>query len=98
MKRNINDVINLINKKREVLRDTYRVKNIGIFGSVARGESTKKSDVDVLVEFSLTPSLFKFIDLENFLRQILKMKVDLVTKNALKPAIKDQILQEVIYV
>jgi len=50
------------------------------------------------VEFSETPDLFEFIELENFLRKLLKIKVDLVTKEALKPLIKKEILRETIYI
>ena len=54
--------------------------------------------MDILVTFSETPSLFKFIELENFLSDNLGIKVDLVMRDALKPAIKKRILSEVIKV
>jgi len=80
------------------LRQRYHVKKMGIFGSVARNEANKKSDVDVLVEFNEPIGMFEFIRLEYFLKKILKRKVDLVTKKALKRAIKKDILKETIYV
>lgn len=80
-----------------MLAKGYKVKSIGIFGSYIRGEEKKKSDLDVLVEFSEIIGLFKFIDLENFLSDKLGVKVDLVMKDALKPFIKDIILREVVY-
>jgi len=58
----------------------------------------KKSDLDILVEFSEPIGLFKFVELEDFLSQELNLKVDLVMKDALKPRIKDAILKEAIYV
>jgi predicted nucleotidyltransferase len=73
------------------------VKEIGIFGSVARSEQTAASDVDVLVEFSEPVGFFAFLDLEDFLTRIFGKKVDLVTKRALKLAVKDQILKDAVY-
>ena len=90
--------LNIINENRTFLRDKYLVKEIGIFGSVARGEQTAVSDVDVLVEFSEPVGFFTFLDLESFLSKTFGKKVDLVTKRALKPAVKDQILKDAIYV
>ena len=71
---------------------------MGIFGSVVRDNRKKESDIDVLVEFDSPIGFFDFIRLENFLSQILHQKVDLVSKKALKSAIKDNILKETIYV
>lgn len=79
------------------LKNGFQVKEIGIFGSYVRGEQKKNSDLDILVEFEEAPSLFKFLELENRLKTILKVKVDLVMKNALKPRIGKQILSEVLY-
>ena len=72
------------------------MKGIGIFGSYLRGKESEKSDVDVLVEF-YTPIGWEFIDLKEFLEQILGKEVDLVTRRALKPQLKDKILEEVVY-
>lgn len=80
------------------LRDEYYVSGIGVFGSFARGEATEESDVDILVEFERKVDLFHFIGLRDRLAEILDRKVDLVTPKALKPQIKDRILQEVLYV
>jgi predicted nucleotidyltransferase len=80
------------------LRERFKVETIGIFGSYVRGEQKKKSDLDVLVEFSEPPSLFEFVELEDFLSQKLGLKVDLVMRDALKPRIKDIILKEAVYV
>jgi len=57
---------------------------IGIFGSFARGDNKKGSDIDILVEFKEAPSLLTLIKLENDLSEILDVKVDLVTTGALK--------------
>ena len=57
---------------------------VGIFGSFARGDNKKGSDIDILVEFKEAPSLLTLIKLENDLSEILGVKVDLVTTGALK--------------
>ena len=82
-----------------LLKERYQVETLGFFGSYARGEQKKKSDIDVLVEFSQPNriDLFDFIELEEFISKKLGIKVDLVTKSALKPMIKEQILKETIY-
>jgi predicted nucleotidyltransferase len=92
------DLTNRIEQLKPLLADRFKVQTIGIFGSYVRGEQKKKSDLDILVEFSEPIGLFKFVELEDFLSQELNLKVDLVMKDALKPRIKDSILKEAIYV
>jgi uncharacterized protein len=83
---------------KEELTEKYNVKEIGIFGSYVREEQNKKSDVDVLVTFNETVDLFSFIELENYLTDILGIKVDLVMKDGIKPRLKERILSEAVYV
>jgi uncharacterized protein len=92
------DIRAKLEELKPILKERYQVETVGFFGSYA-GEQKKKSDVDVIVEFSQPNSidLFDFIELEDFLSKKLGTKVDLVTKSALKPMIKDQILKETIY-
>jgi hypothetical protein len=87
----------LLSHKRDLL-DKYGVKEIGIFGSYVRNENKKNSDIDILVELEKPMGFFKFVRLERYLSELLGAKVDLVTKNALKPHIGQRILAEVIYV
>ena len=49
------------------LKEKYQVSYLGVFGSYVRGEQKPKSDLDLLVEFSRTPTIFKFVNLENYL-------------------------------
>ncbi|WP_406656195.1 nucleotidyltransferase family protein [Methanolobus sp. ZRKC2] len=77
------------------LKEEYNVSYIGLFGSYVRGENSPESDLDVLVEFSSAPTLFRFVNLENYLSDKLEVKVDLVMKNSLKPNIGKYILREV---
>ena len=91
-------------EKKQILRNTkdflekkYGVKSLAVFGSFARGEEKPDSDMDILVEFSRPVGFFTFLDLEQHLSDKLGIKVDLVTKNALKPKIGKRILHELVY-
>ena len=98
MKTQINQIREILDQQRTFLRKTYNVESLGVFGSVARGDNTETSDIDVLVQFSEPIGMFKFIQLEDRLSQLFGKKVDLVTNKALKEVLKDEILQEVLYV
>lgn len=79
------------------LRQRYGVQSLGLFGSYVRGEQRPGSDLDLLVEFDNRPlTLLQFIALENHLSDLLGVKVDLVEKETLKPAIGRHILKEVV--
>ncbi len=90
------DIVGVLKEHKEELVEKYRVKEIGIFGSYVRGEQKAGSDVDILVEFYEVPSLLRFINLENYLSDLLGMKVDLVMKRALKRSIGEEVLREVV--
>ena len=87
-----------IHEQLPLLRAKYHVKKIGIFGSFVRNEQKKGSDIDILVEFKTPVGFFEFIRLENFLSHALHRKVDLVSKKAIKPAVKKEVIKEVQYV
>ena len=69
-----------------------------MFGSYVRAEGQSSNDLDLLVTFSELPGLFKYIELENHLSDLLGVKVDLVMKDALKPAIWERIMREALLV
>jgi hypothetical protein len=69
-------------------------RHLAIFGSTARNEATKKSDIDILVDFDAKKGLFVFADLQFYLESILNCDVDLVSTRALHPALKKRILGE----
>ena len=80
------------------MRSEFGVIEVGIFGSVVRGEQDAGSDIDILVEFERPIGFVRFMRLEKRLAELVGMPVDLVTKKALKPHIGKRILQEVRYV
>ncbi len=94
----VEKIISILKKHKDELREKYRVIEIGIFGSYVRNEQKEDSDVDILVEFEPDAriSLLDFVELENYLSDLLSVKVDLVEKSALKPRIGKHILNEVI--
>lgn len=95
----LKQIKNILEQQKTYLKEKYEVKEIGVFGSYVRGRQKKKSDLDILIEFAPDSKmdLFTFVELENYLSDILGIKVDLVMKTALKPKIGKHILEEVVY-
>ncbi len=79
------------------LRQKFSVNKIGYFGSYARNTHTENSDLDILVELE-KPLGWEFFDLQEYLENTLKLKVDLTTVNGLKQQLKEAILQSTKYV
>lgn len=86
---------NLFALKKEIHK-RYRVKEIGIFGSCVRGEQKTGSDIDIYVDYEETPSLLDIVDLENYLSDELKEKVDLVPRECIRPELEKYILPSVV--
>ncbi|HBB65210.1 MAG TPA: nucleotidyltransferase [Candidatus Vogelbacteria bacterium] len=82
---------------KEYLKKTYGVKEIGVFGSYARGDNDENSDIDIVVDLQ-KPLGLQFFSLERHLEEYLGRKVDLATKKAIKPYIRERILAQIIYV
>jgi hypothetical protein len=80
------------------IRHRFGVESLALFGSVARDEARPDSDLDVLVTFKQTPGLFGFMELKQYLEQLMSCSVDLVTARALKKQLKEKILREAINV
>jgi hypothetical protein len=91
---------NILEKLKELkplLQEDYSVKKIGLFGSFSDNSFSEDSDIDILIELE-RPIGWKYFTLEIFLENIFGRKIDLVTKNALKEQVKDQILKQVKYI
>jgi predicted nucleotidyltransferase len=93
----LNEIKETLNKQKAHLVQQYGLKNMAIFGSYGRQEQRQDSDIDILVEFS-RPIGIEFIDLGNELERILKMKVDLVSRNGIKPKYFERIEKDLNYV
>ncbi|MCL4321569.1 MAG: nucleotidyltransferase family protein [Deltaproteobacteria bacterium] len=94
--KSLNDIKNVISGHKAELQEKYYISEIGIFGSYVRGEETPKSDVDILVEFEKPVSLFAVSSLENYLSDLLGVKVDVVRKRSVRKELKENILKEVV--
>ena len=82
---------------REIVLPVLRrhgITRAGIFGSVARGDATTESDVDILIELDVQASLLDFVGIKLELEDVLGRRVDLVQYAAIKPALRDRILRE----
>lgn len=91
------DIEKKLKELKPILRETYFVEKIGYFGSFSRNEQNEKSDLDILVSFK-KPLGWSFFDLRDLLENKLGLKIDLVTENALKPRLKENILKDVKYI
>jgi predicted nucleotidyltransferase len=91
-KLNKNRAIEDIKKKILPILKSHGVKKAGVFGSYARGEQKKTSDIDILVE--VKGSLLDLIKLEIKLQEILKKEIDLLTYSGISPYLKEKILSE----
>lgn len=94
------DILNKLKEIKPVLHDKFYIKNLGLFGSYVRGENSESSDIDLLFEYEENSpfSLFTLIDLEDFLVNFFNIKIDLANKKTLKQDLKDNILNEVIFI
>ena len=91
----VEDIITELRRLRPALSRRYPIREIGVFGSYARGEQTETSDIDVLVEMGQGIGILELTGLQQDLSDALGVKVDLVLKDALKPRIGKRILSEV---
>ncbi len=91
------EIITLLREHRTHLAQ-LGVKSLAVFGSVARGEVTAASDVDILVEFEGKITFDRFMDTKFFLEDLLGVRVDLVMPQAVRPRLKPYIMRDLIYV
>ena len=96
--RTLNELKKILQDHKATLKDEFGVIEIGFFGSYAKGNQKKDSDVDILVEFEKTIDLFTYVRLKNHLSDLLGVNVDLVAKKALKPKLGERILNETVYI
>src|SRR3990170_3010613 len=92
---NVTEIARILREHLPELHRRHGVLSLGLFGSYMRGEQSKRSDLDILVEFDDRPlTLLQFVAIENELSDLLGLKLDLVEKETLKPAIGRRILEE----
>jgi hypothetical protein len=88
------DVLRTLKALKPEFTTRFKVKELSLFGSFVRGEQTEASDVDVLVEFDESASLFDLVRLSLFLEDQLHRKIDVVPKDSLRMEFRENILRE----
>ena len=87
-------LVSILRPLKSEIRSRYRVRDIGLFGSVVRGQHTSRSDVDVLVDFEPNATLFDLSGLALFLEEKLGRRVDVVPRRALRAELREAVLRE----
>jgi uncharacterized protein len=95
----LDDVLGYLRQNRRYLQSRYHVKRIGVFGSLARGEPTERSDIDLIVELEEnTPDIHRVKDeLRDFVGKPFGRRVDIAREKYLRPYAREQILAEAVY-
>lgn len=92
---NKQQVLDIVKMNQDRLNE-FAVKELFLFGSVARGEETANSDIDFLVNFNRPVGLFTLLRLKAYLEELLDCAVDIGTADSLRPHLRETILEEVI--
>lgn len=95
MRNTAQEILSTIEQHRDTIKG-FGVRRLGLFGSCARGENQESSDLDFLVELE-RKTFDNYMDLKEFLENLFKCTVDLVTVDAIKPRLKPIILNETLY-
>lgn len=95
----LSEIENILRNHLIDIKQRFKVKQLAVFGSYIKNKQKNRSDIDILVEFEEGYKTFdNYMDLKFYLKKILKTKVDLVLKNAVREEFKSQILKEAFYV
>lgn len=92
------EIVKIFTEHKAELYEKFQVESLSVFGSVSRGSAKSDSDIDILVKYQKTPGFFAFLELKQYLENIVGRPVDLVTEGALKKQLRDQIIKEAIRV
>jgi predicted nucleotidyltransferase len=93
----MHDILTILKENKHQLLNKYPIKSLALFGSYSRGDFRKDSDIDIMVELE-EPLGLKFIELAHHLEDLLKCRVDLVSKKGIKPAYMTLIENDLKYV
>ncbi len=95
----IEEMVAYLKKNKRFFYDRFGVTRMGIFGSFVRGEQTRSSDIDMIVEIEKgRKNIHSFLQLRRFLEKELAKKIDLGFEHSLKPTVRDKIKEQIIYV
>ena len=92
----IDEIKEILQNNKTYLEEKFFVEKFFLFGSYAKNQQTAKSDIDLLVSFKQPVDFIAFVDLQDFISELFKKKIDLGTLGSLKEFVKDSILKEAI--
>ncbi len=90
-RRGLEEIIKILRQHKEELKGKYKIREIKICGSYAKGEQKPTSDIDIIVDFEEIPTLIEFVRLQQELESLLGLKVDLLTEESISPFIRPYI-------
>ncbi|WP_346318276.1 nucleotidyltransferase family protein [Chitinophaga sp. YIM B06452] len=93
-----NQILNILRAKKPQLQQKYHISELGIFGSYARGDFNEKSDIDILVDFSIRIDGFDYIRLAHELEDTFRHKIDMVSRKGIKPQYLPYVEKSLIHV
>lgn len=95
----LDEVIAYLKKNKAYLHDRFGITSIGVFGSFVRGEQTPYSDIDMVVEMEKSKkNIHSFLQLKRFIEKEIERKVDIGFEHSLKPAIREKVKEQIVYV
>jgi len=92
------EILAILSSSKDEVRKRFKAEIKGIFGSYARGEQKKESDLDIIVKFHKGATLFDLVGLADYLEEKLKVKVDIVPDDTIREEIKKEVLKETVYI
>jgi predicted nucleotidyltransferase len=94
----LSEIKSVLHAHADELRGRYGITSLAVFGSVARGEAADGSDVDILAEVERPIGLIALVGAENYLTELVGMKVDLVLKRSVRSELRERIIGEAVAV
>jgi len=91
------EILRTLEQLKKEIKTRFKVKEIGVFGSVIRKEQRETSDIDILVDFEDGADIFDLVGLALFLEERFNQKVDVVPKEDLRKELRESVLKEVVY-
>ena len=92
------EILAILSNSKDEARKRFKAEIKGIFGSYARGEQKKESDLDIIVKFYKGATLFDLVGLADYLEEKLKVKVDIVPDDTIREEIKKEVLKETVFI
>lgn len=96
--KSLKEIQQLLRENKQRILSKYDLTAIGIFGSYSRGQQTRSSDLDVLIDYDRLLMHQQFMDVKNVLSELMGLDVDLVALKCLKPEIRSRVLADILWI